>query len=105
MWHELLVYCVVAMCLWAIVAPAIPTCVLGTAGLCCVGIGALLTLDYVTQPAIDVVLIGVLLGGGQVMWRSLKTMRNKHARRMSDWAPRWEDTRPDLEAADTGRRA
>lgn len=92
--HELLVYAVAAMCLWAIVSPIIPTCVLGTAGLCCVGIGALLTLDARMQPAVDVVLIGALLGGLQVIWRSYKTRRNQHMRRMSDWAPEWQATAP-----------
>lgn len=94
MLHESLVFAVAAMCLWAIVSPVVPTCILGTAGLCCVGIGALLTLDTRMQPAIDIVLLGALLGGLQIIWRGHKTRQNQHMRRMSDWAPDFQDTQP-----------
>lgn len=94
MLHDLLVYAVAAMCLWAIVSPIIPTCVLGTLGLCCVGVGALLTLDARMQPAIDLVLLGALLGGLQVLWRTYKSGRNRHMRRLTDWAPDWAASEP-----------
>jgi membrane protein implicated in regulation of membrane protease activity len=102
--HELLVYAVTAMCLWAIVHPAIPTCILGTAGLCCVGVGALLTLDYRMQPAVDVVLFGVLLGVLQIIWRTFKSQRNRQRRRMTDWAPEWQATEPPREVDLTPQR-
>jgi hypothetical protein len=104
MMHDSLAYAVALMCLWAIISPVIPTCVLGTAGLCCVGVGALLTLDTRMQPAIDLVLTGALLGGLQVVWRAHKSRRNRHMRRMSDWAPAWQDGAPPREVDITNQR-
>lgn len=105
MLHDALVFAVAAMCLWAIISPQIPTCILGTTGLACVGIGALLTLDSRLHAAIDLVLLGTLLGGLQIIWRTLKTRANRHMRRMSDWGPTWQDTAPPVDITNMqGRR-
>lgn len=96
MLHTALVLAVFGLCLWAIVSPAVPTGVLGTVGLCLIGAGALLGLDdYTHYGIVDVLLAGVVCGGLHVAWRVALSRRwHGHMRRLSDWAPGWDDSWP-----------
>jgi hypothetical protein len=92
----LAVFCV---CVWAVVSPAIHSCIAGTLGLSLVGGAALLSLDYYGQPVVQMMMAGVMLCGVQVMWRVWRARRwHVPRRRAEDWRTSGE---PPAKIADT----
>ena len=77
MLHDALSVAVVALCMWAIVSPRVPTGVFGTAGLGIVAVAALWSVDDAYNPfaAIDLLLSGVLFIGAGLAWRLLRRER------------------------------
>lgn len=84
MLHTALAASVAALCLWAIVNPRLHTCIAGTAGLLCIGVAALLSLDYYSQPVTQLLLGGMLLCGLQVLWTDWRE-RHPAAPPSTDW--------------------
>lgn len=87
MLHDLITLAVVALCLWAIVDPRVPTGVVPTIGLCVVGVAALWSLDDWAPPqtVVDTMLGGLGLVGGGAAWRVFRRRRKCPMRRSTDW--------------------
>lgn len=99
--HDGLAYIVIALCVWAILSPKVPTCIGGSAGLGAIGIAAMLTLDDYRQPhVITLMLAGTAAIGLQVLWMAYRRRKHPHLRRLSDWAPaaRTEEPPGEIEA-------
>jgi hypothetical protein len=85
MLHTVLSLAVASICLWAIVSPALHTCIAGTLGLLLVGTAALLSLDYYSQPVVQMMMLGVVFCGVQVIWRVWRVHGKSPSRRATDW--------------------
>jgi hypothetical protein len=84
--HTALALAVFSICMWAIVSPALHTCIAGTLGLMLIGTAALLSMDYYSQPVVQTMMAGVVFCGVQVIWRVWRVRGSAPRRRATDWA-------------------
>lgn len=87
--HDILATAVVAMCLWAVVSPKVPTGIVCSAGLGMIALAAIWSIDDLHDPyaSMDMVLIAVGVIAINLAWRLLVHARaNRHPmRRLTDW--------------------
>lgn len=74
MLHELFAIAVALLCLWALVAPNLPTGIFGTLGLGVLSASALMSMDAGANPyyVLDAMLIGLALVGVTVLYRTIR---------------------------------
>jgi hypothetical protein len=92
--HDLLMYFTLALLLWAIVSPTVPTGAVGTVGLGIIACGIFIAIDDPARQhdAMSLMCLGLLVAGSMVVYRAWRG--RGRMRRLTDWRPDWQHTQP-----------